>query len=194
MPIERGMAVSRPTLLGIVGALLIVLVFAATRAMNAGDGADEPEPPAPSPQAASPPGAKSKAAPAPASKSRDARSKPDPKTRTSSTTAPADRAAGLPADVARALGRRKPVVLFFQQRGADDAAVRDAVRGLAKRGRTPVFTDSVRRIDDYELILGELEISQGPAVVIVNRSRKARVIEGFVDEGTLAQGLRDATR
>ncbi|MBA2504322.1 MAG: hypothetical protein H0V29_00090 [Thermoleophilaceae bacterium] len=181
------MAVPRPLLLGLVGAVLVVAMFVATQAMKSGE--DEPSQPAAPPEKAAEPATPAAKEPA---KGQAPGAKKDDVARASTT--PADRQSGLPADVAAALGRRKPVVLFFQQRGADDAAVRDSVRALDRRGGAAVFSDSVRRIDDYELILGDLEVTQGPAIVIVDRERKARVIEGYVDEGTLAQEVRDAKR
>jgi hypothetical protein len=102
--------------------------------------------------------------------------------------------AGLPRDVARALARGKVVVLFFYEpAGADDQATRAAIR--TARGVKPasvrVFTDVVGNISDYRRVVGSLGISQTPAMVIVDRDRNAQIYEGYLDDGTIRQSVRD---
>ncbi|MBA2342487.1 MAG: hypothetical protein H0V85_03375, partial [Thermoleophilaceae bacterium] len=46
----------------------------------------------------------------------------------------------------------------------------------------------------YKRIVSGVGIAQAPATVIVGRDRKARVLEGFTDRGTLRQAVRDALR
>jgi hypothetical protein len=106
---------------------------------------------------------------------------------------PTTRAAGVPAPVARALDARKRIVLFFYKPGsADDRATARAVAGLRGQRGLAVFTDPIGRLARYRGVIGELGISQAPAVVIVGRDRTARVIEGYVDPATLAQDVTDA--
>ena len=61
-----------------------------------------------------------------------------------------------------------------------------------KGRRVAVFSAPISRLDDYAAITGSITISQAPAVVIVDRRHKARLIEGFIDEETLAQEVADA--
>jgi hypothetical protein len=96
--------------------------------------------------------------------------------------------------VARALERRRIVVLFFgQRRSAEDAVTSSGVRALRRR-RVAVFTDSVERLPVYARVVGGLGVSQAPATVIIDRGREARLLEGFQDAGSLRQYVRDATR
>ncbi len=84
------------------------------------------------------------------------------------------------------------VFLFSQSGAADERATRHAVRALKRRGRLAVFSDRAENLGRYgPLVLGT-GISQAPAVVIVGRDREARVLEGFVDRGSLRQHIKDA--
>ena len=94
--------------------------------------------------------------------------------------------------VGHALRSRRVVVLFFRQRGADDAATARAVRSLRGLERTSVFRDGIRHLSRYRAVVGGLGVAQAPAVVIVGRQREAQVVEGFVDAGTLKQLVLDA--
>jgi hypothetical protein len=125
---------------------------------------------------------------------------------TGTTAAPAkpkqpalEAGAGLPGPVARALNDGKVVVLFFYEPAAsDDQATRAAVRAVrAGAGsfagtRVRLFQDTVSRISDYRRVVGSLGISHSPAMVIIDRNRKAELLQGFVDSGTIQQTVRDA--
>ena len=99
----------------------------------------------------------------------------------------------LPKRVQRALVARRPLVLLFaRDAGADDAAARRAVRSLrARRPDVVVFSDEIGEVGRYREILAGLPISQVPAIVIVPRERRARLVEGFVDEASLRQHVAD---
>ena len=100
---------------------------------------------------------------------------------------------GLPRRVAAALARRQVVVLFFYQRGAaDDGATARAVAGLRGRQGIAVFSDSVARVARYRRLVEGTGLAQAPAVVVIDRDRKAGLVEGFVDAETLAQVVADA--
>ena len=102
--------------------------------------------------------------------------------------------AGLPSDVARALNAKKIVVLFFYEPAAsDDQATRAAVRAVrgAARG-VALFQDTVSHISDYRRLVGTLGISQSPAMVVIDRNRKAELLQGYLDSGTIRQTVRDA--
>jgi hypothetical protein len=100
---------------------------------------------------------------------------------------------GLPSDVARALNANKVVVLFFYEPAAsDDQATRAAIRAVRGAGRgVALFQDTVARISDYRRIVGALGISQSPAMVVIDRNRKAQVLQGYLDSGTIRQTVRD---
>lgn len=105
--------------------------------------------------------------------------------------------AGVPAPVLAALGERKLVVLLFSQAiGADDAATRAAVRAL-ERSPDPgvaVFGADVGELPRYRPLLRDVGITQVPAVVLVDSRRRARLLEGYLDEGSLRQHVADLRR
>jgi hypothetical protein len=125
----------------------------------------------------------------------------DTTTTTGTTTTPAKpkqpelaAGAGLPSDVARALNANKVVVLFFYEPAAsDDQATRAAVRAVRSAGGgVALFQDTVSRISDYRRLVGALGISQSPAMVVIDRNRKAELLQGYLDSGTIRQTVRDA--
>jgi hypothetical protein len=99
---------------------------------------------------------------------------------------------GLPANVARAIGAHKTVVVLFYRRGsADDDATAKSVESVRSK-RVSVFLASPKRFGSYSRLVGGLDISGLPATVIVGHDRGARVIDGFVDSRTLAQEVADS--
>ncbi|MCL6440843.1 MAG: hypothetical protein K6T27_05045 [Thermoleophilum sp.] len=105
------------------------------------------------------------------------------------------RSSSLPAAFLRSLERGRTVVLFFYDpRGIEDSDVAAAVRAVERSRLAPVVRARSTRIDDYAQVLGKIEINQVPAVVIVGRDRKARVVEGYIDPETLVQEVRDSRR
>jgi hypothetical protein len=101
---------------------------------------------------------------------------------------------GLPADVARAIGQHKIVVVLFYQRGhADDDGTAKSVEAV-RSNRVSVFKASPKQLDSYSSLVGGLNLSSLPATVIVGRDRSARVVEGFVDSRTMAQEVADSGR
>jgi hypothetical protein len=122
-------------------------------------------------------------------------------TSTATTTTPAKpkqptvaAGSGLPSDVARALNSGKIVVLFFYEPAAsDDQATRAAVRAVRSAGGgVSLFQDTVAHISDYRRVVGSLGISQSPAMVVIDRNRKAELLQGYLDSGTIRQTVRDA--
>jgi hypothetical protein len=96
--------------------------------------------------------------------------------------------------VARALNSNKVVVLFFYEPAAsDDQATRAAVRAVRSAGGgVRLFQDTVSRISDYRRLVGSLGISQSPAMVVIDHNRKAELLQGYLDSGTIRQTVRDA--
>lgn len=163
------MPLSRPVLLALIGAILVGAAFFATTGAREDaierTTAASPKPAAPKPAKAAPAKPKAKVA------------KP----------------AGMPASVAAALRDGRTTVIFFRQRnGADDAATARAVAAQRGRKNVAVFTASIKNLDRYRAVVAGLGISQAPAVVILGKESKARLIEGFIDPPTLAQEVADA--
>ena len=185
------MAISRPILLALAGAILALVAFYATTGARSGDDGSgkPPEPPAAQtpakPKAAARAGAGNAGESAVASR-RGAR--PPGK-----SEARAKPSRGLPPRVERALAGRQPVVLFFFQRGgADDEATAEAVSAVRRRGRAKVFSAPISRLADYRAVTAGAGVSQAPAVLILRKGSSARLVEGFVDAETLIQQVADA--
>lgn len=197
------MAVSRPFLLALLGAVLVAAVFLVTMGRgSAGDPGSPASPPAE--EAAKPPKPAATPAAKPAAKAKSqAVAAASPATATQGKPAAQAKAkakekdsqsgrAGLPPDVARALAKKRTVVLFFRQQGsADDDATARAVASLRGRRGVAVFSAPISRLADYRAITDRVGVSQAPSVVIVGR-KGARLVEGFVDRETLAQEVADS--
>ena len=187
------MPLSRPVLLALVGAILAVVTFVATSASR-----DEGSVPKVDPAAQAEKAEQVAGKPKPKPKSTPAKAKAPAATKVKAKdpnpAKPAKpKVEGVPASVARALDKKRVVVLFFRQSGsADDRAVAGAVNAQRGRKGVSVFSDSIARLARYRAVVGQLGISQAPAVVIVGRNGEAQVIEGFVDEGSLTQQVVDA--
>ncbi len=99
--------------------------------------------------------------------------------------------AGVPPKVRRALAAKRTVVLFFRQPGGDDIATASAVATLRGTKGVSVFSASISKLARFRRVVGSLGVTQAPAVVIVDKDRKATVVEGFVDSGSLKQQVKD---
>jgi hypothetical protein len=106
-----------------------------------------------------------------------------------------DPAAQKAAVVNKALDRGDVVVFFFTRPGpADDTATRQAVNALHGLRHVTVVRAGLEDLTAYRPVLQGAGVSQVPAVVVVKKDAKARLIEGFVDGGTLRQNVADALR
>jgi hypothetical protein len=162
------MPISRPLLIALVAAVVAVIGFYATQ------GGDEPT------DSAAP---VIPAVPAP---------RPVEDDKAVDAPRKASRPVGVPRAVQRAIRADRRVVLFFYKPGsADDRATARGVAALRGDRGVAVFTDPISRLARYRGLIGDLGISQAPAVVIVGRDREARVIEGYVDPASLAQDVAD---
>ena len=94
----------------------------------------------------------------------------------------------------RAVADNRKVVIFFENpKGFDDKAVARSVRTLDRRTKSVVvLTDDVRNADRYESMLEDLGVNQAPAIVVIGRSGKASLIEGYIDAELLVQVVADA--
>jgi hypothetical protein len=94
----------------------------------------------------------------------------------------------------RAVADKRKVVIFFENhRGLDDRAVEESVRSLDRRTKNVVvLSDDVRNVDRYESMVEDLGVNQAPAIVVIGRSGKASLIEGYIDADSLVQVVADA--
>ena len=194
------MALPRPALLGILGALLIAATF---MVMHRGGSSDNPSTPTPAPlHVASKPAPAKHAAAAPAKpvKHTAAKHTAVKKSAPVKVKVPAGQEAGasvgLPVKVAQAFAKKQVVVLYFGATGADDTLTADSVRTLkASAGHgVAVFMDKLSNLADYRRVVEGLDVSQAPSIVIVDRAKQAQVLEGFIDAGSLRQDVADVAR
>jgi len=202
------MAVSRPLLLALLGLVLAAATLFAARgaSQSAADTASSavvlppaatPVSPGPGNKAKDPVGTGTKDRQRDGSSRREPTGDANPGRGPDKPARPAPKPeatlpSGVPVDVGRALRDRQVVVLFFGQGGADDVATAEAVASLRGLKRVAVFRDGIQNLGKYARIVSGLGVAQAPAVVIVGTRRRARLIEGFVDSGTLRQQVVDA--
>jgi hypothetical protein len=202
------MAVPRPVLLALVGLALLASVFLVTRSgtNDSVSSTSAPVKPAVTPRAAAPSHAR-KARAHRATAARDARRRHAPAKPANAAKAPAKTAVAgdvAPAGsnvqqrvlaAARALAEDRVVVFFFTNPGAaDDVGARVAMKSLRRVPGVEIFDASLDEVAAYRPMLSNVGISQIPSTVIVRPGRKAILIQGFVDAGTLLQNVADALR
>lgn len=203
------MALPRPALLGILGALLIAATF---MVMHRGGSSNSSSTPTPAPAKAAPKPAQVKHAAAKPVKHAAAATPAKPvkhntvKQTTAKKSAPvkvttpagqeAGASVGLPLKVAKAFAKKQVVVLYFGGAGTDDTLTADSVRSLKSSvgHGVAVFMDKLSNLADYRRVVEGLNVSQAPSIVIVDRSQKAEVLEGFIDAGSLRQDVADVAR
>jgi hypothetical protein len=188
------MALPRPVLIALLGLALCAAAFLATRSAN-DTGSAVTSAPAVTPSPATKQAARAnahKAAPAPAKPA----AKPTTAAKPAAPAKPVMTAAQTKKlHAIKALGRGDVVVFFFTRAGpADDTGTRQAVKTLAHQKGVTVITAGYDDLETYRPVLSGAAVSQVPAVVIVRGSRKGRLLEGFIDPGTLRQTVADARR
>jgi hypothetical protein len=104
--------------------------------------------------------------------------------------------ATVPADVRRAIVKRKIIVLgVVAPKGADDRLVRKSLGKVDKlHGRVFVKTVPVKRISRYGTITRGIDVSQTPSVVVVDFELRATTLAGWSDVATIDQAVVDAIR
>ena len=109
------------------------------------------------------------------------------------TTAAPAQSTRTPRAVQRAIKAKQKVVIFFhQERGVDDPLIADAVSELKGRSSARVFSDTISNAASYGQLLSSVGVSRAPSIVIVGKSGKARLVEGYIDPDALAQEVADA--
>ena len=194
------MAVPRPVLLALLGIAASAALFLATRGASDPGGSVTP---APAPVAAAPAkhsavakhaakpqhAAPAKVAPAPGKA---------PKPQPQRAARPAGVSAATLAKAAmvrKAMARGYAVVFFFTSPGAaDDAATRAGVDSLDGMRRVVVVRAGLNELTAFRPVLAGAGVSQVPAVVVASAGHPARLLEGYVDGGTLRQTVADALR
>ena len=180
------MALPRPVLFALLGLALCAAAFMATR------GAREPGGSSVTATPAAPAPAVHKAAPAKAAH----KPKPVAHKAAKPQVAPQRSATQRTAlTVTKALGRGDAVVFFFTRPGAaDDTGTREAVRAMQGRPHVTVVRAGLKDLTAFRPVLSGAGVSQVPAVVVAHAGKPARLLEGYVDSGTLRQTIADALR
>jgi hypothetical protein len=65
------------------------------------------------------------------------------------------------------------------------------VAALRRRSSALVFRDSVANVASYGEIVMSVGVTRAPSIVIIGKSGRARLIEGYIDSGALAQEVAD---
>jgi hypothetical protein len=183
------MAVPRPVLLALVGLGLLASVYLVTRS-GSHEAVNSSATPVTRPVAPAP--AQKRSAQRPAERAKAA---PKRSAGPRAAAPAANTTEGRVHAAAQALSQGKVVVFFFSKEGpADDVGARAAVRSLRGMSRVEIFDAGLEEVAAYRPMLSNVGISQVPSTVIVRPGKKAVLIQGFVDAGTLRQNVADALR
>jgi hypothetical protein len=102
----------------------------------------------------------------------------------------------LPKDVRKAVAKRKVIaLLFYNNRSADDKAVRRELRRVDRYGNQ-VFVDAhwIKSVAKYQAITRGVNVDQSPTIVVADANLKAETLVGYVDHETINQAIVDAIR
>jgi hypothetical protein len=169
------MALPRPTLLAIAGALLSLISFTAMRTLATQSAGDIPVPDIGTQAVTS---------------GTSTASKPEPKP----APPPEPRVEDVPRPVANALADGKVVVLLFTEKGgADDQATARHFAAVSQLGNgVRSFRAGISELGRYAGIVAKLGITQAPSIVIVRPNLRAvPPIEGYVETQYLVQRVKD---
>ena len=102
---------------------------------------------------------------------------------------------GLPVSVAKAVAKKKTLVMLFWNKNAyDDQAVRRELRGIDRhKGKVQVHVASIKDVARYAPITRGVNLEQSPTVVVV-KGDTADALVGYVDRGTIDQSVSDVIR
>jgi len=103
---------------------------------------------------------------------------------------------GVPAPIAKAIGKQQVVVLlFWNAKSADDRAVRTELRRVdGWGGRVYKHAAPITSISKYGRITRGADVEQSPTVVVVDPELRADTLVGYVDAATIDQTVVDAMR
>jgi hypothetical protein len=193
------MAVPRPVLLALVGLALCAAAFLSTRGAKDPGGAVTALPataPTPAPAStAKRPATQHQAAPPKHQAPARTAQKPAAKAAPKAAAGPSRKSLATAAEVTSALGRGNAVVFFFTRTGAaDDAGTAAAVKSLNGVRHVVVVHAGLDDLTEFRPVLTGAGVSQVPAVVVAHAGKPARLIQGYVDPGTLRQTVADSLR
>ena len=169
------MALPRPTLLAIAGALLSLISFTAMRTIGTQTAADFPLPDI-------------------ATQGVTGGSSSAPKKDAAPAPPPTPRVEDVPRAVSNALADRKVVVvLFTEQGGADDKATARSFSAVSQLGGgVRTFRADISKLGRYAGIVADLGVTQAPSIVIVRPDLRAvPPVEGYVESQYLLQRVKD---
>jgi hypothetical protein len=177
MPIANGMALPRPALLAVAGAMLSMLSFMVMRSLGTESVGD-----------LGLPGAAQQSVVGGEPSSKPKASKPAPP--------PQPKVKDVPPAVSTALASGNVVVLLFAEKGAaDDEAISQRFGALSQLNGVRTFRAGIDEIGRYSGIVARLGVTQAPAIVIVRPDLRAvPPIEGYVDSQFLLQRVKDQLR
>ena len=200
------MAVPRPVLLALLGLALCAAAFMATRGAREPGGSVAATPAAPAPAKAAKHAAGVKPHAAKAAHKAPAHTATKPQTHAAKPQAKPQPKAAAPARhlsatqklalrVTKALGRGDAVVFLFSRPGAaDDTSTRQAVKAAQREPHVTVVRAGLNDLSTFRSVVSGAGVSQVPAVVVAHAGKPARLLQGFVDSGTLRQTVADALR
>jgi hypothetical protein len=104
--------------------------------------------------------------------------------------------ATLPKDVRKAVLKRKVLVLlFYNNRSADDVAVRRELSHVSHwGGQVFVAAHWIKNVARYQAITRGVDVEQSPTIVVADANLKADTLVGYVDRDTIDQMVVDAIR
>jgi hypothetical protein len=120
-----------------------------------------------------------------------------PASKAKKAPAPATPAVKVPASdpssklLAKLADGKTVVLLFWNSKGADDHAVRDAVRGLSRDKKLATAVVPITKVGAYEAITTGVEVYTAPTVLVIGKDRKAKTITGLTDARELRQLVGD---
>ena len=104
--------------------------------------------------------------------------------------------ASLPRPVRKAVLQRKVLVLlFYNNRSADDVAVRRELAHVSHYGNQ-VFVAAhwIKNVARYQAITRGVDVEQSPTIVVADANLKADTLVGYEDRDTINQSVVDAIR
>ena len=84
------------------------------------------------------------------------------------------------------------IIAISGYRRENSGAMAAVMRSVDQRTKALVLTDDVAAVERYGKLVEDVGVSQTPSIVIIDRSGRARLIEGYVDSDTLTQAVSDA--
>jgi hypothetical protein len=132
-----------------------------------------------------------KQAPAKAAPAKPAPAKPAPAT--PKTTAVAGAPAGQREVEAQLHAGKTVLILFWNPRGADDAAVHGELPAVERKlgGKVAVHYASANQVGEYGTVTHAIQVNQTPTLLIVNSKGQTTVLTGLTDAFAIEQTIHE---